>query len=83
MDKASGILLCLEGERLTVFKNSLGETVVMYERCDVKEGLALAGVFGRGNNFESACEDYLKKIRGRTLVFRAGMKERKEVIVLG
>lgn len=81
--KASEILLCLDSARLTVFKINSEGIGVHYECCDVKDGCCLVGVFGVGNDFESACEDYLSKIRGKTLVFNAEKQTRKEVTVLG
>jgi hypothetical protein len=42
----------------------------------------LEGTYGEGITFELACEDYLKKISGKTLVFDSGTDHRKEVTVL-
>lgn len=80
--KSSEILLALEHARLLVWTLSDNTYCVKYEWADVKDGIALLGTFGRGTDFESACEDYLSKIRGKTLVFNYFGKE-KEVTVLG
>lgn len=80
---ASDILLSLSGESLDVNKDVDGNICVAYRRADVKDGIALVGMCGRGASFESACEDYLKQIRGKTLVFNAESPSRHEVKVLG
>lgn len=81
--QASDILLSLEGAHLEVWKLSDGTICVLYDRCDVKDGPLLKGVFGRGGTFEGACYDYLEQIRGKTLVFNACSNSRREVTVLG
>ena len=80
--KASEKLLNLEGRMLSVGKNINAKVYVHYERCDVKDGCFLIGTYGTGNNFEEACEDYLTKISGKTLVFNAESSNREEVKVL-
>lgn len=81
--KASEILLSLERERLEVCSLDGGIITVQYQNCDVKDGYFLEALYGRGRTFEDACEDYLKQIRGRTLVFNAYSKNRRETKVLG
>lgn len=80
--KASEKLLNLEGRMLSVGKNINGKTYVHYERCDIKDGCFLIGSYGTGNSFEEACEDYLNKISGKTIVFNAESSNREEVKVL-
>lgn len=80
--KASEKLLNLEGRMLSVGKNIKGKVYVHYERCDVKDGCFLIGSYGIGNSFEEACEDYLNKISGKTVVFNAESSNREEVKVL-
>ena len=80
--KSSEILLSLDYENLEVFKNP-GGICVMYKGADVKSGIALKGEYGVGIDFESACDDYLNKIRGKKLVFNDYGDNRKEIIVLG
>lgn len=80
--KASERLLKLD-KHLDVWKFADSDDVgVSYERCDVKEYGALIGAFGRGKDFEEACENYIDKISGKTLVFDADTDYRKEVTVL-
>ena len=79
--KSSEILLSL-GEHLEVFKNSLG-VCVDYKNAEVKDGMFLISEFGVGKDFESACDDYMNKIRGKKLVFNAYSSARREVQVLG
>ena len=83
MMKASYILLSLEGKRLVIWKIEKNIICVRYEDCEVKGDGVLIGEFGRGSDFELACQDYLAKIRGKTLVFNAYGTTRKEVTVLG
>lgn len=80
--KASEKLLNLKGRMLSVGKNINGKVYVHYERCDIKDGCFLIGSYGTGSDFESACEDYLNKISGHTIVFNAESSNREEVKVL-
>ena len=80
--RASDRLLNLEFHRLEVWRTNKKDICVAFEKCEVKDGIALASVFGEGLDFEEACEDYLRQISGKTLVFDACTKNRKEVIVL-
>ena len=79
--KASKKLLNL-GKRIIVDKNVHGKVYVHYENCYVKDDCFLIGVFGTGCDFEEACEDYLNKISGKTIVFNAESSNREEVKVL-
>lgn len=82
--KSSDILLSLSNRELKVWKVHDNTVCVNYEHCEVSDGMFLIGTFGRGHDFESACDDYLSKIRGKTLVFDANWGDkRKEVTVLG
>lgn len=80
--KASEKLLNLENRTIRVGKNINGKVYVRYERCDVKDGRFFIGTYGTGNNFEEACEDYLNKISGKTIVFNALSSNSEEVKVL-
>ena len=82
MQKSSDILLSLEHARLEVWALSDGTKCVMYANSHVKDGIALIGTFGRGPDFEFACDHYLSKIRGKTLVFEE-FGTTREVTVLG
>ncbi len=79
--KSSEILLSLD-EHLEVFKNSMG-ICVEYKNSEVKDGYFLVSTYGIGEDFETACDDYLNKIRGKKLVFNACSSSRKEVTVIG
>lgn len=81
--KSSDILLSLDMEDLEVSSNISGGINVCYKGAEVKDGIFLTSAYGRGKDFEEACDDYLSQIRGKTLVFNAGTKDRKEVRVLG
>ena len=78
--KASERLLRTENS-LTVFKMINEKIGVHFENCEVKDGYFLIGTFGRGNTFEEACEDYLERIQGQTLVFNI-FGNRKEVVLI-
>ena len=75
-------LLRLNIEPLIVDKDINDRIMVSYNHCDIKGDGVLIGKVGRGNSFEEACEDYLKIISGKTLVFYAGSDRRREVTVL-
>lgn len=81
--KSSDILLDLESEFLHVWKLRDNTICVNYDGADTKDGMFLVHNFGEGSTFEEACNDYLAKIRGKTLVFGACSKNRREVKVLG
>lgn len=78
--KASERLLNTEYS-LVVFKMVNGKIGVHFENCEVKDGCFLIGAFGRGSTFEEACEDYLERIQGQTLVFNV-FGNRKEVVLI-
>lgn len=80
--KASDRLLALENKRLMVFKDFNNNICVHYEDSYVKDGVVLRGITGRASDFEYACEDYLRQISGKTLVFNAFSNAREEVRVL-
>ena len=80
--KSSELLLSLDGEHLEVFRNVRG-ICVEYKGAEVKEGMFLKDAYGVGEDFESACDDYIKQIRGKTLVFGACTNSRREVKILG
>jgi hypothetical protein len=67
---------------LDVGMNSRGMFCVSYHDCYIKEGATLLGERGRGNTFEEACEDYMRKISGEKLVFKPFSEYRREVTVL-
>ena len=80
--KSSEILLRLDGEHLEVFQNRHG-VCVMYQNAEISDGSFLVTDYGTGADFESACDDYLDKIRGKKLVFGACTDGRHEVMMLG
>lgn len=80
--QASKLLLSIENEHLEV-RSAGADVRVRYADCQVEDGGYWNAKSGRGRNFEEACEDYLAKIRGKTLVFRNGTSRRKEAAVLG
>ena len=73
-------LLNLESHSLEVFKTG-GKIAVMYLGGEIIDGIVRIGEFGKGTTVEEACEDYLNKISGKTLVFGFG-ENRKEIKVL-
>lgn len=81
--KSCDILLSLSSEYLKVWR--LKDSVcVNYDESWVLEGGVLKGVFGKGADFEEACDNYLSQIRGKQLVFEGHWhKIKKEVYVLG
>lgn len=79
--KASEILLSLQNEHLEVWKYQTkdGGIGVCFQNCEIKDGCFLIGAHGGGKTFEEACESYLERIRGKTLVFNACSPSRYEV----
>lgn len=75
-------LLRLDMADLIVWEIPSCEIAVSYQNCYVKGDGVLIGTFGTGCTFEVACEDYLNKISGKTLVFDSLTTDRKEVKVL-
>ena len=55
---------------------------VHFQDCETKDGMFLVGTFGRGKTFEEACEDYVRKISGKMIVFHAYTDSRKEVVFI-
>lgn len=69
------------GKHLDVFRwdnhNESG-IGVHFQDCETKDGMFLVSTFGRGQTFEEACEDYIRQISGKTLVFHAYTDHRTE-----
>ena len=78
--KASDRLLKLKGHSLEVF-HARGKIAVKFIDGDITDGITRTSVFGIGNTLEEACEDYLKEISGKILVFGYG-DGREEIKVL-
>ena len=79
--KASDRLLNLRHD-LTVSKSEDGTLCVDFEDCSIKDGMFLTSSCGWGKTFEEACEDCLKNISGKTLVFDYSDGSRETVTVL-
>ena len=75
-------LLSLKGKNLEVWKVPSGDIAVSYQGAEIKNNGFLISEFGVGRTFEDACEDYISKISGKTLVFKAYSESREEVTVL-
>lgn len=80
--KSSDILMSLTNEDLRVWKVH-GQVCVNYHYAYISDGVVLIGAIGRGADFEAACDDYLKQIRGKKLVFEEPGYKRRVVTVLG
>ncbi len=78
---AIDILLSLD-KSLEVWKTPDGGIAVSYQNCDIKDGTFLISKCGTGDTFLHACEDYLNKLHGKTLVFNASSKNREAIRVL-
>ena len=55
---------------------------VCFQNSEIKDGMFLVGEYGRGQTFEEACEDYIRHVSGKTIVFHACTNGRKEVIFI-
>jgi hypothetical protein len=65
--------------RLAVEKHSPERWTVRFERCEVKQGKMLAGLYGDASSEAEARADYQAKIAGRLLVVDAHKPTRREV----
>lgn len=61
--------------------NQEGRVSVKFDRCDIKKGSFLSGEYGNGNSPVKALEDYLKKIRGKKIIFDPFLESRQEYVV--
>lgn len=53
---------------------------VHFQDAEIKDGSFLVGEYGRGQTLEEACEDYIRQISGKTVVFHACTDHRTDVI---
>ena len=70
------------GYHLDVFRWNDGREQgigVYFKDSEIKDGMFLVGDYGSGQTFEEACEDYVRKISGKTIIFHAYTDSRKEV----
>jgi len=70
------------GYRLELWTVDGNDICVSYTNCEVKDGIMLKTVFGRGRTLQDACYDYHKQIKGKTLVFNSNKEGGCEVRVL-
>ena len=68
--------------RLQTWRLPDGNIAVSFEYTSIAEGGFLIGTFGVGVSFYDACENYLKKISGKTLVVESPFSTRREYNVL-
>ena len=67
---------------LRVDKDCNGRVLVNFPDTYIADGGAYCGLFGRGETFEEACDDYMEQISGKTLVVHPGCENRKEIWVI-
>jgi len=60
------------------YSNQKGRFCVNLENCEVSENICLASVHGNGKTVDAAINDYISKIKGKTIVFEATSERRKE-----
>jgi hypothetical protein len=64
--------------RLTRYPNQENRWCSSFDHCDVKDGdNILIGMYGSGKVPHEAINDYVEKIKGRTIVFHAIDKNRR------
>jgi len=87
--KSSDILSSLDKAELEVIENG-NNVYVRYkdagvlegDKIDRKYGLGrIHCLWGSGRDFESACDNYLAKIRGRTMIFNPHGSNRHEILI--
>ena len=84
--KASDILLRMDYpfKHLEVWRADDGTVCVDYPNIEFKTGNGfLTSDWGKGSNFEEACNDYYRKICGKTLVANAGGSSRVDLYFAG
>ena len=73
------------GNHLEVFQWDNGQEKgigVSFKGGELKDGVCLVGAFGKGHSFEEACEDYMRQLSGKTVVFNAYTNRRREVVFI-
>lgn len=55
---------------------------VHFQNCEIKDGAFLVSEFERGVTLNDACEDYIRKISGKTLIFHAYSDRREEILAI-
>ena len=58
-----------------------GNWMFSFDCGEVKEGVFLAGIVGRGKTMDIARTDYINQIKGKTIVFHAMTDHRKEITI--
>lgn len=60
------------------FANQKGRVAARFERSEIKKGCGLFSEYGEGKTIEEAIKDYVKKIKGKTIVFNAMTDKKQE-----
>ena len=74
--------LLATGKNVDLWKTNDDKICATLRGCEVKDGIFLVSTYGIGSNVEYACEDFLQKLQGKTVVFNACSSERETVIFL-
>lgn len=69
-------------KHVDVWETNDDKICVSLRGCEISEGVFLVGVYGIGSSLEYACEDFLRKVQGKKVVFNACSSERETVIFL-
>ena len=82
--KSSEHLLLLEEHSLEVWKSDGNVCIAYADNLLSKDPgqYCFKKIYGRGRTFEEACDDYLRKIEGKTLKFGNKRNRRSEIFIL-
>ena len=70
------------GEELTArFPDMSGNWMFDFSNCELKGDGVLIGVCGHGESFGDARSEYIREIKGKTIVFNAMRENRREFTV--
>jgi hypothetical protein len=83
MEKYSLTLDINERERIYIKDNEYHSDryYASFAYCETKNGVCLVGTYSNGATPVEAVEDYIKKLKGKLLIFKAMDENRKEIFV--
>ena len=77
----NGLLMLVHERPNRLIESGLSRYFAGFESVEIKAGSVLVGAQGQGNTVIEAIEDYVKLIRGTTIVHKAYSNHRREIFV--
>lgn len=59
------------------YPNQNGRVICHFKDCDVKDGGMLVGAYGTGTSPDTALADYVNRLQGNLIVFRASNPDKR------